>query len=387
MAVPVGYHVRSLFRRRGATAFSVVAIALGVAVLTLVLALARGFELSLRDTGRPDNLVVLREGATSEGESGMTREMAQILTGMPGVARDDEGPLASPELYAAVSLEKQGGGTTNVPFRGVSPRAPAIETTATLGEGRWFAPGTTEVVLGKALLERLEGARLGGAIRFDGRDWPVVGVLDAPGQAYNSEIWGDVEVMSAAFDRPGGYNVVVLRLAEGVDAATVIERIEDDPRLTCKAMTQPAYFASQVGLLGAAIKFLGVFLAVIMSLGSGFGATNTLLASLQGRRREIGTLLAIGFRPFAVFLGFLIEAGLLGLLGGLLGLVLALPVHGVATGTTNWNTFTEQAFTFKITLDVALTALFFGSFVGLLGGTYPAWRASRLPPTEALRAL
>ena len=386
MPVPVHYHVRSLFRRRLATGLTVVAIACSVAVLVAILALAHGFEVSLQGTGRDDNLIVLRKGATSEGESGITRDRAQIISSFPGVANDNQGrALAGPELYAAVALDKVDGSFTNIPFRGVTMQGAKVQSTAVLGEGRWFRIGTREIVVGRSLVGRVRGCQLGGAIRFDNKDWPIVGIIDAPHQAWNSELWGDIEVMMQVFDRPG-FNSVVLRVAAGTNAEALMQRIADDPRLQAEAKVQTQYYESQTGMLGRALKFLGVFLSVVMAIGSAFGATNTLLASLQGRRREIGTLLSIGYRPLHIYLGFLLEAVLLGCLGGALGVLLALPVHGLGTGTTNWTTFTEQAFSFQISPGIALTALLFGSFVGLFGGTLPAWRASRLRPTEALRA-
>lgn len=387
MRLAVQYHVRSLFRRPGATALTVLAIALSVSVLVVILALSQGFERSLAGTGRSDNLIVLRRGATSEGESGIGRDKAQVLTSLDGLAKAADGrPLAGPELYAAVSLPKQGGGSSNIPFRGVSQLGIQVQSTAKIGEGRWFRPGTNEVVIGRTMSNRIQGGRLGGAIPFNGKEWPVVGVIDAPGQAWQSEIWGDVEVLVAEFDR-SGYNSVVLRVAAGTDPRSVIERIDQDPRLQCKALDQLTYYEKQTGMLGVALEFVGWFLALVMAIGSAFGATNTLLASLQGRRREIGSLLAIGFRPFGVFTGFLIEALLLGLMGGILGVGLGFLVHGFETGTTNWQTFTEQAFSFQVTASVLVKALIFGSLVGVVGGTIPAWRASRLLPTEALRAL
>ncbi len=387
MPVPVQYHIRSLFRRRLATGLTVLAIACSVAVLVAILALAHGFEVSLQGTGRDDNLIVLRKGATTEGESGISRDRAQIVSSLPGIAKDDEGrALAGPELYAAVALDKADGGFTNIPFRGITLQGTEVQSTAVLGEGRWFRTGTREIVAGRSLVGRIRGCRLGGAIRFDNTDWPVVGIIDAPRQAWSSELWGDIEVMLQVFDRPG-FNSVVLRVAEGTTPQTMIQRIDDDPRLQAEGKVQTEYYESQTGMLGEALRFLGVFLSGVMAIGSAFGATNTLLASLRGRRREIGTLLSIGYRPLHIYFGFLLEAVLLGSLGGLLGLLLALPVHGLGTGTTNWATFTEQAFSFEISPEIALTALLFGSFVGLFGGTLPAWRASRLRPTEALRSL
>ena len=385
MKIPFHYHTRSLFRRGWATLLTITAIGCSVAVLAVMLGLAHGFERSLGNTGQSDNLIVLRQGAGTEGESYLGRDQAQIIASLPGVARSAEDlPLAGPETYAAVALNRVGGGTTNVPFRGVSVLGPQIQATATLGEGRWFNPGTREVVVGRGLVERIEGCRLGGAIRFSGQEWPIVGIIESPEHAWNSEIWTDVEGLMQVLDRTW-FSTMVIRAAPG-QIDNLVERVATDQRLQMKAEVQPTYYAAQSGALGGALVFVGSFLSVIMAIGSAFGATNTMLASLQGRQREIGTLLAIGYRPWQVFLGFLMEATVLGTLGGLIGLVIALPVHGWSTGTTNWQTFTEQVFSIQLSGEILLIAVIFGGLVGVLGGTLPAWRASGLHPTVALRA-
>ena len=385
MIIPIHYHTRSLFRRYWATLLTVTAIGCSVAVLAVMLGLAHGFEVSLGSTGQEDNLVVLRQGASTEGESYLGRNQVQILASLSGVARNtDDLPLAGPETYAAVALNRVRGGTTNVPFRGVSVLGPQIQSTATLGEGRWFKPGTREVVVGRGLVQRINGCRLGGAIKFSGQEWPIVGIIDAPEHAWNSEIWTDVEGLMQVLDRAWFSTMVIRASPDQRDA--LVERIATDKRLQMKAEVQPSYYANQSGTLSAALIFVGSFLSVIMAIGSAFGATNTMLASLQGRHREIGTLLAIGYRPWQVFLGFLVEASVLGALGGIIGLLAALPIHGWSTGTTNWQTFTEQVFSIQLSGEILVIAVVFGGLVGIVGGTLPAWRASRLAPTEALRS-
>ncbi len=394
MAIPLGYNLRSLLVRRAGTALSVLSIGLSVAVLVLVLALARGFQLTLKTTGDAHNIVVLRNGATSEGESGMQRDRFRALRAMPGIAIGEDGaPLASAEVYAALSLDREGGGSANFPLRGVMLESFRIRDSAQIAVGRAFEPGTHEVVVGKALLGRIAGCRLGGALELQGQGWPVVGVIDSGGGAYDSEIWCDVEVFMQELDRPV-YGLAVLRRGDPVpddpdptDAKDDAFRltIEGDARFDAETHTEPGYFESQSGLLGDILMIVAYFIAGIMAVGAAFGTAVTLLASLARRTREVGTLLALGFRPWAILVGFLFESLILGLLGGVLGVAIAWPVNGVATGTMNWETFTEQAFAFRITADVVLQAVVFSTAVGVIAGLVPAWRASRLPPSVALR--
>jgi putative ABC transport system permease protein len=382
------YNLRSLIVRRGGTVLSVLSIGFSVGILVLVLALARGFELSLTRTGRDDNLIVLRQGATSEGESGISRDAARLLRSYQGVALGREGdPLAAPECYAALNLARADGGTANFTLRGVSLASFEIRDFLTIREGRRFQPGTREVVVGKSLVGRMKGSKVGGQLELEDQEWPVVGVLDSHGGAYDSEIWCDAEVFLQVLNRPI-YQTCILRRAEpapreGKDP--LIAALEDDQRLGVKVSTEPGYFATQAGLLGSVLKFVGYFIAGIMATGAAFGTAVTLLASLAERTREIGTLLALGFRPRQILVGFLFEALVLGLLGGVVGVLLALPVNNVATGTMNWKTFTEQAFAFRITTDVVVAAVTFSTVVGVLSGLIPAWKASRVPPSVALR--
>lgn len=386
MPVPVRYHLRSLLVRRTATALTVLAVGFSVAILVLVLALARGFEISLAETGRADNVIFLRKGATSEGESGIGRDVMRALLARPEIAVAADGsPLGSGEMYAGIALDKAGGGMTNVSIRGTVPSVLAVRDGVRILEGRMFRSGSEEVVVGKGLIDRVKGCRVGGAITFAGRSMPVVGVLDAGGSAPDSEIWGDVEVLLQVFQR-GGLSTVLARLAEPGSLSALAQTLEGDPRLQVKVVSERDYFRQQAGMQSRIFRAMAYFLAAVMAVGAIFGSTNTLLASLAGRTREIGTLLAIGYRPRHVLFGFLLEAVAIGLLGGAAGVAIAWPINGVATGTTNWMTFTEQAFAFAITPDVVLQAVFFAGIVGVMGGLVPAFRAAFLPPTAALRA-
>lgn len=386
IAIPFSYNLRSAFRRKGATALTLSAIAFSIAVLVLVLALARGFEEALSGTGTDRNVIVMRGSATSEGVSGVTRETARIVGAAAYVARNRDGvPMAQPEIYAAFNMNRADGGRTNIPIRGTGPLGYECRVGLKL-EGRMFVPGRYELVVGKALVGRIQGCNLDGALELAGYTWRIVGVLDSGGAAYDSELWSDVEIFLRVLDRPG-FSTLFARLVDGIDAKQVSERLAGDPRLSAMCKGERTYFAEQSGALAITLKVLAWFLAIIMGTGAVFGATNTMLASVQMRTREIGTLLAVGFTPRAVFLGFLCESLVIGLLGGALGVLLGWQCNGLATGTTNWATFTEQSFAFRVTSDVVISALVLSAVIGLVGGALPARRASRLSPRAALRAL
>jgi putative ABC transport system permease protein len=387
MALPLLYNVRSAFVRKGATVLTVTAIAFSVAVLVLVLALARGFESALSGTGSDRNAILMRAGSTSEGVSGLTRDTARILAADAFVARDTDGtPLSQPEIYAAFSLERRDGGKTNIPVRGTGPRALGIRDGLSIVEGRMLVPGRYEMVIGKALRDRLPSAEVGSEVEMAGVNWRIAGILDSGGQAYDSELWVDVEIFLRVLDR-GGFSTLIVRLAEPERIAALDQRLREDPRLNVTAKTERQYFAEQAGTLSIALRILAWFLAAIMGTGAVFGATNTLLASVAMRTREIGTLLAIGFTPRSVFLGFLLESLALALVGGALGVLLGYQCNGIATGTTNWSTFTEQSFSFRVTAEVVVQAMGLALLIGVVGGALPARRASRLSPQAALRTL
>jgi putative ABC transport system permease protein len=387
MPVPVRYHVRSLFVRRTATLLTVVAIGFTVFILILVLSLAKGFELSLADSGRDDNVIVLRDAAMSEGVSVLSRDQARLIVGRPEIAKDpaDGTPMATPEFYAGIHLEKVQGGGTNISIRGTSAKGLALRPGVRVSEGRMFRPGTEEVVVGRGLVDRVKGCAPGAVLDLQVRRMPVVGVIESDGGVFDSEIWGDVEQMQQIFMRTS-YSTVIARIESKDSLGALREYVKGNPNLPVKVSVERDYIRDQSGFLGAVLKAMAFFLASIMAVGAVFGSTNTLLASLAGRNREIGTLLAIGYRPWHVFFGFLLEALLLGFLGGLCGVLFSLPINGVATGTTNWNTFTEQTFAFAVTMDVVIQAVVFASIIGVVGGVLPAFKAAFLPPTETLRA-
>lgn len=402
MAVPIRYHLRSLFYRKSTTLLTVVAVAMTVAVLSIVLALQQGFELTLITAARYDNIICMRDGATSEGESSMTRELARKLMAIPEIEQVNGKPLAIAEFFAAINLDRIGQGSTNVSVRGTTETALAYRDMVKVKQGRFFGAGKKELVVGRGLTDRVKGCREGGAIVVGGEEWAVVGVIDSGGASFDSEIWGDAELLTAVFDR-SGYSVVHFRAKKDVEIGKPAKVSDDDAnrelepatgliaRLSgsdfkIKATNERDYMEAQAGVLGTVLGALARALAFIMSIGAIFGCTNTLLAAVAGRTHEIGALLAIGFKPWQIRMGFLFESLVLGLMGGVLGILFALPVNGLATGTMNWKTFAEQAFAFQITPRVIAEAMIMAAIVGVIGGLVPAWRASKLKPTDAMRS-
>lgn len=384
--VPFEYNVRSLFVRRSSTLLTIIGIGATVAVLAGVLALQQGFARLFSETGRDDVAVFLRPGASSEGESGFTREHAEtLIKGTPEIARDAQGqPLASGELYVAVRMRKHDGGETNVPVRGVQDLSFAIRgEQLRIVEGKRFTPGTDEVVVGTSLAQRIPSSKVGDVVVLNLTPFRVVGHFESDGP-FASEMWGDLDRMTEALQRDGCSRVIA-QLAEGTNVDALRERFESDKVSPAKVQTERQYLTTQTIALSGILITLGGFLGFVMGLAAVFTGINSMLSAISARTHEIGVLLSIGFRPWSIFVAFLLESVLLGLLGGIVGCLMALPLNDVKTGTTNFQTFTEVAFAFRITSDVLVPAVLFALLLGVLGGLWPAWRASRMRPTEALR--
>ena len=383
--VPFRYNLRSLLVRSSSTLLTVCAIGATVAVLAGMLSLQQGFKTLFEEKGRADLAVFLRKGATSEGESGLTREQCDILTKeVPEVQLDAAGkPLASAELFLAVRLRKFDGGETNVAMRGIEPMTFAIHgDDIRIVAGRMPKPGSDELIVGEGLVDRIRNCKPDDTLRINTVTFRIVGTFTGKG-GYRSEIWGDLERLSAALQRPVRSRVLA-KVAQGTDLAAVQERYTSDLRLQPKVQSERDYLASQTQRLTITFTFLGGFLALIMGIAAIFTGTNSMLSAISARTHEIGILKAIGYRPFAIFASFLGEALLLGVLGGVVGCLLVLPFQGQETGTMN-QTFSEATFAFRTTPTVMIAAITFAATLGLVGGMFPAWRAARMTPTQALR--
>lgn len=394
--VPLSYNLRSLWVRKSATFLTVLGIGATVAVLAGVLALRSGFQGLFRENGREDIAVFLRQGSTNEGDSAFTRERAEVLMKTLDVYQlDAQGkPLVSAETYLAVRLFKTDGGETNVPVRGVQPATFAIYgDELQFVAGRNFTPGTDEVVVGEKIADRIQDCHVGDTVQFNTTPFKVVGVFRHAG-AFSSEIWGDRDRISEALERPV-FNRIIARVKPGTEIgwdgaenkpkSGLALQLDSDPQVPCKVMTEKQYLTAQSAALGAVLLVLGQVLAVIMGIAAVFTATNTMLSALAARTREIGILLSLGFKPWAVFVSFLFESTLLGLIGGLAGCLMAWPIHGTETGTMNFNTFTEVAFAFRLTPELLAQAVGFSILLGLLGGAWPAFRAASMEPTRTMR--
>jgi ABC-type lipoprotein release transport system permease subunit len=383
--VPFRYNFRSLWVRRSSTLLTICAIGATVAVLAGMLSLQQGFATMFAENGRDDLAIFLRKGATSEGESGLPREQTDLIQKeTPEILQDAQGkPLASAEMYLAVRREKVDGGETNVAMRGVEAATFAVHGEALqILEGRRFTPGTDELIVGEKLVARIANCRVGDTLRINVTPFKIVGAFRGKG-GYESEIWGDLDRLSEALQRPVRSRVIA-KIQPGTDLAAIEARYTDDKRVQPKVQTERDYLQSQTKALSITFTAIGLFLSVLMGIAAVFTGTNAMLSAIAARTHEIGILQSIGFRPFAIFCAFLLEALLLGILGGVVGCALVLPFQGRETGTMN-QTFSEVVFAFRTTPTVMVAAIAFASLLGLVGGALPAFRAARMKPTQALR--
>ena len=384
--IGLAYVARNLWVRRVTTLLTALGMALVVFVFATVLMMGEGIRATLVATGQPDNVIVLRQGAGSEIYSGISRSQAAIVESLAGIATSASGErLVSKEPVVLNTLPKRSNGKpSNVTLRGTSALGVELRPQLRITEGRMFRPGTSEIIAGRAVADGFQGAALGETLRFAQRDWHVVGVFDAGGSAFDSEIWGDAEQMMQAFRR-NAFSTVVLRLADPASFEQLEHAIADDPRLKLEAKPEIAFYAEQSEALVTFIRILGLSLSIIFSIGAVVGAMITMFAAVAQRTGEIGTLRALGFRRSAVLLAFLGESLLLALVGAAIGLAAASAMQAVDVSTTNFQTFSELAFEFRLTPGIVLDTLAFALAMGLAGGFVPAWRAARLEIVDCLR--
>jgi ABC-type lipoprotein release transport system permease subunit len=385
MKIPILYNLRSLRARPTATLTTALGMALVVAVFIGMMALSLGFQTALVKTGSTENLLVLRRGADSELSSGINRDVANAISALPFVAKNADGePLISPETFVVVGLERRNGGMANVVIRGVSPKAFDVRNGIRITKGRTFRPGSGEIIVGETLVKRIPNTEIGESLRFAGRDWEVVGHFGSGGSSFESEVWGENELFMPVF-RGQVFQTIALRMEDPSAFEGVVETLEADPRLAVDAQLEREFYANQGTLLGDILRFLAVFIAGVMAIGAVFGAVNTMYSAVDSRAPEIGVLLALGFKPRSVMASFVVESMLIALLGGLIGCLIALPINGLVTSTTNWNSFSEVAFAFRVTPTLLAAGVVFALVMGVIGGFLPARRAARRPVVEALR--
>jgi putative ABC transport system permease protein len=382
------YNLRSMLVRKGTAAMTAGGIAMVVAVFVMTLAIAQGFRATLVASGSPQNAIVLRKGATSETVSSVLRSQVPLVESLPQIARGADGrPLSSPELVVIIALPRLSDNQpANVPVRGVGPKAFEVRETMRFVEGRRLSPGTREINVGRAAVGRFKGLTLGSAVKFGAASWTVVGVFTANDASFESEVWGDADLMIPAFQR-NGYQSMTVKLTDPSAFESFNAAITADPRLALRPQREQDYYAEQSATMTTVIRVFGTFVTLILSVGAVFGAMNTMYAAVAYRTREIGTLRALGFSGVRIVTAFLAESIALALIGGVIGCALALPVHGLSTGTTNMASFSEVAFKFKITPGLLGAGLFFSAVMGAVGGLLPAVRAARIPVARALREI
>jgi ABC-type antimicrobial peptide transport system permease subunit len=388
LGIPFSYSFRNLWARRLTTVLTASGMALVVFVFAAILMLAEGLRKTLVETGSYDNVVVVRKGSTSEVMSGVLRGQASTVESQPEIAMGENGqPLLAKEMVVLIALPKRGtNALSNVVIRGMGASSVALRPQVRLVKGRMPKLGLSEIIAGRSIAERFKGGGIGEILRFGMREWRIVGIFDAGNTGFSSEIWGDADQLMQAFRRIA-YSSVIFKLRDPSEFERVKKRIEDDPRLTLEAKRENRYYAEQSERMAQFLRILGTALTVIFSLGAILGAMITMYSAVATRTGEIGTMRALGFNRISVLGSFIIEALLLGLVGGCVGLFLASFLQLLTISTMNFQTFSELAFSFTLTFGIVWKGLGFSLVMGFIGGVLPAVRASRMNIVESLRTV
>jgi putative ABC transport system permease protein len=375
-------------QRLGSSSVVIVGIAGVVGVLVALLAMAVGFEATLKETGTDDTVIMLRAGSQTELNSVLSHETAQLLAQEPQVQRDARGQsIAAPELVVVASLAKKSNGLdANVEIRGIGQQGWALHPNVKITAGRKFSPGLRELIAGKRAHEQFRGLDAGSSLKLNGQVWTVVGIFES-GDAHDSEIWGDADIVGSTYRRGSSTTSVVARLTSTGAFEALKASIASDPRLQVDLMTTRAYYSAQSERLSRLLRILGTVVGTIMAIGAIFGALNTMYAAVAARAREVATLRAIGFRGVPVIVSVLLETMLLALLGGVIGAAIAWLIFDNYTASTLGDNFSQIVFNFKVSPALLWSGIKWALAIGFIGGLFPAVRAARLPVTAGLREL
>jgi len=388
MKIPLKYSIRNLLARRLTSALTIGGVALVTFVFAGVMMLAYGLKYALVSSGNPENVVVIRQSSGSEMSSFISREQAGVIKTLPEIAVDTDGKsLVEGEVVVIINKDRRGAEhkMANITMRGIGPKSMMIRRNATLVEGRMFEQGKTEVIVGRKASERFQECGLGESLTFGNMNWTVVGIFDAHGSAIESEIWGDVNLVMPAVDRPS-YSSMTFRMQDTSKFVEMRERLIADPRMTIDIKPEDEYYEQQTQSTTTFIKVLGYAISIIFSLGAIIGAMITMYGAVANRTKEIATMRALGFRRRNILSAFLIEAIVITIVGGLVGLAAASLLQVISVSTINFDTFSEIAFHFTLTPSIMLWVMIFALVMGIIGGFLPAVRASRLKIIEALRS-
>ncbi len=387
MAVPFKYSWRNLRVRWLTSSLTAAGIGLVTLIFLFNFAMGLGIERSLVGSGHPLNLIAVRTGATAESQSIVTKKQVEDVVSLPGIEKDARGePLVSAELLVIANLAKVDGKRANIALRGVGPKARDLRGNIRLQPGgRWLNPGLGELVVGAGALRRFQGLKVGDEPFFRGRKWKIVGAFSADGQAFESEVWGDIEDLKAQFKRE--YSAILVRCANRDAIDSLARVIKDDKQVSLDAKPHPEYFKAQ-NQAADMMKSMGGMMAFVLSIGAVFGAANTMYAAVSQRTREIATMRVLGFTRTEIWISFLAESAIIGVVGGAAGAALGVAfLDGMQAGTVNWVTFSDMAFRLAVTPALAAGSVGMAVVVGVAGGFFPAWRAARVPIARALRGL
>jgi len=385
-----GVNIRSIRARLGSSSVAVIGIAGVVLVFVAVLSIAEGVSATMKASGDPDVVLVLRAGSDTEMTSGLPGDATRIIQDAPGIARDESGaPLTSPELFVVVDHPlKRSGSPGNVPLRGVTQEAFKVHDRLKIVEGRNFQWGQNEIIAGRAATRQFVGLTVGRTLKWGENNWTLVGIFEDGGSIAESELWCDVKVLQPAYRRGNSYQSVYARLASPDAFTQLKDSLTSNPQLQVSAMRAPEYYGSQTETLQTIIRTIGGIIAILMGVGAVFGAVITMYTAVASRTREIATLRALGFGSIPVVFSVLVESALLAIIGGIIGGAVAwLAFNGYETATMNFQSFSQMVFKFSVTPKLLATALFYALIMGLIGGMLPAIRAARLPVVTALREL
>ncbi|HXZ59544.1 MAG TPA: ABC transporter permease [Steroidobacteraceae bacterium] len=381
-----GISIRSIPERWAPSLVIVIGLAGVVAVFTALLAMAAGFESTLKATGRPDAAIILRGGSDAELNSAIDRDSSDLIKQQPGIRPGADGkPLASAELMVIAELVRKDDvkSGANITVRGVEPAAFALRPRLRIIVGRNFTPGLRELIVGRGVLAQFQGANLGQVVRMRGSEWTVVGEFES-GDSHESEMWTDINVARSTFGRIGSSSVLA-----ALDGPEGLERLKAaiaaEPRLSMDLLREQDYFSSQTKQFRATIGVLAGVVTVIMGLGAVFAALNSMYAAVAARGKEIATLRALGFGGTPVVVSVMTEALLLALAGALLGALIAYVLFNNLSVSTLGQNFTQVVFSFRVTPELVARGLTIALVIGMVGGFLPALRAARLPVTTSLR--
>ena len=380
ITVVVAMNIRSLPHRLWMSLATLFAVAIVVAVLLAFMAMGNGFKATVQSSGSESVAILMRESSQTELNSGLSGEQVSIIESAPGIAHNEDGPMLSAELYVIVDgIKKSSQTEVNLPFRGLDQRGIDIRQNIQLVEGRMFEPGKNEIVVGTSVLREFSGFELGKTVRLGNAEWNVVGIFDAGGSVFGSELWADARTLQSQFNRGNSYQTIRVRLETPGNIDSIKEYIEADPRLNLDIKTEQAYYSEQASQTSDFIFKLGWPLAITMALGALAGALNTMYTSVEQRTKEIATLRAIGFNGFSAFCGTMVESIILAVVGGIIGTIAAYLFFDGISASTLGSSFTQIVFDFKIAADSFIKGIFLALGIGIIGGFFPALRAARLP--------